>query len=314
VFSLGCVYYFVLTNGDHPFGEPFRRQSNIVTGECNLNKISQNPKGILQLINLMISQDASRRPPLADVLAHPMFWAKDKVLSFFLDVSDRIEKEDENKCGLLRRLESNGTAVVRQDWRDHICTHVAMDLRKYRTYKGHSVRDLLRALRNKKNHYRELTPEAQESLGHIPEQFVDYWIFRFPDMLPYTWLKFESVKHEPIFSKYYPKAFSFNEGINGESSIYEDEEDYVPDRLGVTDENLRGGDKSPKIDKNFWRSKSQFKTQKWRQQQQKNHLRENPSNFVSFGTRYSVNSQPVPNSAPSFSSPDTDNSWRVSKQ
>lgn len=28
------------------------------------------------------------------------------------------------------------------------------DLRKFRTYKAHSVRDLLRAMRNKKHHYR----------------------------------------------------------------------------------------------------------------------------------------------------------------
>ena len=37
--------------------------------------------------------------------------------------------------------------------------HVHEDLRKHRSYKGHSVRDLLRALRNKKHHYNEL-PEV----------------------------------------------------------------------------------------------------------------------------------------------------------
>jgi serine/threonine-protein kinase/endoribonuclease IRE1 len=42
VFSLGCVYYFVLTNGSHPFGESFRRQANILTGEYNLDKMSDD--------------------------------------------------------------------------------------------------------------------------------------------------------------------------------------------------------------------------------------------------------------------------------
>lgn len=90
VFSLGCVYYFVLTNGEHPFGEPFRRQSNIVNGEYSIAKVQSNPQGVYDLINLMISSDSNMRPPLSDVLSHPMFWSKDKILTFFLDVSDRL--------------------------------------------------------------------------------------------------------------------------------------------------------------------------------------------------------------------------------
>ena len=38
IFSLGCVYYFVLTRGSHPFGESFRRQANILSGESDLTK------------------------------------------------------------------------------------------------------------------------------------------------------------------------------------------------------------------------------------------------------------------------------------
>lgn len=57
---------------------------------------------------------------------------------------------------------------------------VSSDLRKFRTYKGHSVRDLLRAMRNKKHHYRELPEDVRTSLGHIPEQFVLYFTSRFP--------------------------------------------------------------------------------------------------------------------------------------
>jgi hypothetical protein len=66
-----------------------------------------------------------------------------------MDVSDRIEKETEGTCSVLKELENEASLVVRNDWRDHICAEVALDLRRYRTYKGHSIRDLLRALRNK---------------------------------------------------------------------------------------------------------------------------------------------------------------------
>lgn len=36
VFSLGCIYYYVLTRGKHPFGEVLKRQANIMQGEYSL--------------------------------------------------------------------------------------------------------------------------------------------------------------------------------------------------------------------------------------------------------------------------------------
>jgi len=32
IFSLGCVFYYVLTEGSHPFGDALRRQANILNG------------------------------------------------------------------------------------------------------------------------------------------------------------------------------------------------------------------------------------------------------------------------------------------
>lgn len=55
----------------------------------------------------------------------------------------------EIKDYVLRELENDGEKVIKADWRYHIHEEVATDLRKYRSYQGFSVRDLLRALRNK---------------------------------------------------------------------------------------------------------------------------------------------------------------------
>jgi serine/threonine-protein kinase/endoribonuclease IRE1 len=46
-------------------------------------------------------------------------------------------------------LESGGNEVCGEDWRNKIDPEVAQDLKKYRSYKPDSVRDLLRAIRNK---------------------------------------------------------------------------------------------------------------------------------------------------------------------
>ncbi len=39
VFSLGCIFYYVLSRGVHPFGDSFRRQANILQGEYSLKEL-----------------------------------------------------------------------------------------------------------------------------------------------------------------------------------------------------------------------------------------------------------------------------------
>lgn len=67
---------------------------------------------------------------------------------FLQDVSDRVEKAEIGDM-VLSKLETNVLPVVRGDWRLHVHEDIAKDLRKYRSYRGESIRDLLRALRNK---------------------------------------------------------------------------------------------------------------------------------------------------------------------
>ena len=39
IFSSGCVFYYVLSGGRHPFGDQYRRQANILSGEYDTEKI-----------------------------------------------------------------------------------------------------------------------------------------------------------------------------------------------------------------------------------------------------------------------------------
>lgn len=64
------------------------------------------------------------------------------------EVSDRVEKAEPSDY-VLKELENDGEKVVQYDWKACIHEEVASDLKKYRSYHGSSVRDLLRALRNK---------------------------------------------------------------------------------------------------------------------------------------------------------------------
>ncbi|XP_033940789.1 serine/threonine-protein kinase/endoribonuclease IRE1 [Pseudochaenichthys georgianus] len=205
VFSAGCVFYYVVSRGQHPFGDKLRRQVNILSGEYSLSHFMEDiPDDVIahDLIERMICAEAGSRPSTACVLKHPFFWSPEKQLLFFQDVSDRIEKEPADSP-IVVRLETAGRAVVRTNWRMHISVPLQTDLRRFRTYKGNSVRDLLRAMRNKKHHYHELPPEVQETLGELPEGFISYFTSRFPRLLMHTHAALHICSHERLFHPYY---------------------------------------------------------------------------------------------------------------
>ncbi|XP_040002423.1 serine/threonine-protein kinase/endoribonuclease IRE1 isoform X4 [Xiphias gladius] len=205
VFSAGCVFYYVVSRGQHPFGDALRRQVNILSGEYSLSHFMADIHDDViaqDLIEQMISAEAESRPSTACVLKHPFFWSPEKQLLFFQDVSDRIEKEPADSP-IVVRLETAGRVVVRINWRMHISVPLQTDLRRFRTYKGNSVRDLLRAMRNKKHHYHELPPEVQETLGELPEGFVSYFTSRFPRLLMHTHAALHICAHERLFHPYY---------------------------------------------------------------------------------------------------------------
>lgn len=207
IFSLGLVFFYVLSKGKHPFGDVLRRQANILGGDYDLSILLSNVSAHT-LIEKMLSTDPLERPPARAILKHPIFWAKEKVLAFFQDVSDRVEK-DSTESAVLQSLERAAHDVVRGSWRTHLEDVVMEDLRRHRTYQGRSVRDLLRALRNKKNHYREVSEEVRRVMGRNPEEYCDYWTSRFPKLLMHSWYAMHCVKNEHIFSRYYDKQYDF---------------------------------------------------------------------------------------------------------
>lgn len=215
IFSAGCVLYYAVTKGKHPFGDALRRQANILSGDFYLEHLRGDENVVCrELVQSMIKFQPEERPCAATVLKHPFFWGLERQLAFFQDVSDRIEKEEENSA-VVQNLEKNGLFVVKFDWRRNITQELQNDLRRFRTYKGHSVRDLLRAMRNKKHHYRELPEEVKATLGRVPDEFVQYFTSRFPRLLLHVYEAMEFCKEETLFRQYYhiPSALPSSSGV-----------------------------------------------------------------------------------------------------
>lgn len=54
IFSMGCVIYYVLTAGCHPFGTSLRRQANIESGDYSLNDLNGTSKFFLRIANVHV--------------------------------------------------------------------------------------------------------------------------------------------------------------------------------------------------------------------------------------------------------------------
>lgn len=184
IFSLGCLMYYTLTGGEHPFGARMQRDSNVVARKFDLSALDQFPEA-QALIRACIDDDPSKRPSTKEILAHPMWWDAEKKIQFLIDASDRVELEDRmSDRTMLREFESCATkAIACADWTVKLDKELLENMGRYREYDGSSLRDLLRVFRNKANHYRELPPRLQRKLGSYPDGFWNYVSTRFPSLL-----------------------------------------------------------------------------------------------------------------------------------
>ncbi|KAF2364029.1 Pyrrolo-quinoline quinone repeat [Trinorchestia longiramus] len=205
IFSLGCLFYYVVTGGQHPYGHDIVRQGNIASGNNDLSGTSD--ACLTDLLRAMLSRSPKQRPPARAILRHPYFWDSALTLNFLVDVSDRIDKFPNDFAGSL--LEQDSDSVAGQ-WVAKMHPEVYKDLRLHRDYKDSSVRDLLRAIRNKRTHYQELHPAVQAVMGSVPNEFLHYWTSRFPSLVHHAWRAMHCCRDEHAFAKYYSSKHVFH--------------------------------------------------------------------------------------------------------
>jgi hypothetical protein len=63
---------------------------------------------------------------------------------------------------------------------------------------------LVRVIRNKAHHYRDLPPALQEELGDLPAGFLNYFSEIFPKLIPYTFdFAMQECKNDKVFENYF---------------------------------------------------------------------------------------------------------------
>jgi len=186
VFSLGCVIYYVLTNGGHPFGEnKLERELRIVRGQSDLRALESWPEA-QHLLSLMLAPSPQHRISCQQALSHPFFWSNNAKLQFLLAASDHMEFEKPTAEVVLHFETYSAEVLGGYDWVARLDPLLVENLGKYRKYKGDSLRDVLRVIRNKVHHFRDLSANLQAVLGPVPEGYYQYFRSRFPLLLMRT--------------------------------------------------------------------------------------------------------------------------------
>ncbi|CAL8138455.1 unnamed protein product [Orchesella dallaii] len=92
-FALGCLYYYVLSDGKHPFGDATRRQVNIMDGKPRIEKgvLKHGCPNNMTLIKLMISKNPILRPSCKYLLTCPIFWT-----------NHHIHEHNKNDIGIIQ--------------------------------------------------------------------------------------------------------------------------------------------------------------------------------------------------------------------
>lgn len=72
-----------------------------------------------------------------------------------------------------------------------------------RVCRQNTIRDLLRVIRNKKHHYRDLPEDVQQVVGALPDGYLSYFAKRYPMLLLEAyWFVVKCCAHEYTFKPY----------------------------------------------------------------------------------------------------------------
>ena len=194
IFSLGCVFYYVLTMAGHPFGsitDPSTCQHNISEGslsesfEIGMDECCSAFVMSLatDVIRKMIQCKGSDRPEACAILKHPLL---ETVVTFFHDMGNYMEDSSPNLTHLKVMLEKNAATVFEGSWMEKLEKPVRKDVQGFKK-QCREICGLLRVVRNKIEHVRYLGEEVKRTYRGSPEGVVQYYNKHFPRLLLYAY-------------------------------------------------------------------------------------------------------------------------------
>jgi len=186
VFSLGLVFYYVLTDGKHILGSKVgeqrmslyelarvikrgspgqeQNQTGLLTAE--LMALSRTDTEAADLVGPMLATHPADRPTATSVLSHPFFWTEQERFDFLWACGRQLERATAEEVAVLQRhCRTSGviSAWANGEWRVHPQLMTRMRLR--RDYDQTKVHELLRLIRNTEEHIKTLPVAVKRALG-----------------------------------------------------------------------------------------------------------------------------------------------------
>ncbi|XP_024018770.1 serine/threonine-protein kinase/endoribonuclease IRE1a [Morus notabilis] len=211
LFSLGCLIFYCITRGIHPFGDHDERNKNIKEENLKNMFLVQGFPEASHLISLLLQPEYWLRPEASEVLHHLLFWVAKKRLFFISDFIDRVSEDSI----LSKELETAASAILGTEriiminvvlkWNKKVDTEIIrhISLSAKRDYKFNSVRDLLQLIQYILKHYEQLPKDIQILVGPLYEGLDDYFTRKFPTLLMTMYVVVCTHCKEGLFSEYF---------------------------------------------------------------------------------------------------------------
>eukprot|EP00656_Telonema_subtile_P038336 TRINITY_DN4308_c0_g1_i4.p1 TRINITY_DN4308_c0_g1~~TRINITY_DN4308_c0_g1_i4.p1 ORF type:complete len:313 (+),score=56.65 TRINITY_DN4308_c0_g1_i4:1054-1992(+) len=182
VFAVGCLVYYILTHGAHPFGKRSVRAQRSARDDPALPGLLAKAPLAVDLVRRAVKHSAGDRAVVEELSEHPALWSVARSSQFLCDLSDRLDSEPQGSP-LRVAVEAVSLRVVGKDWSKRLDEWMKQDLFARRGYRTSSLQDLLRAVRNKTRHCLVLPAEAAGVIQPNAESVTAYFLGKFPKML-----------------------------------------------------------------------------------------------------------------------------------
>ncbi|KAF4110554.1 hypothetical protein G5714_007585 [Onychostoma macrolepis] len=172
----GMLVYYILSGGQHPFGEDVDCEYNISRGRYSLKHLDDDVAK--DLVEWMINEDPNNRPTVEQTLAHPFFWTDERKLRYLKILgnekeADNCRNKDEE---LLNAISKYTEGKSFSEWKTKLPSELIQKMDGKKKAYPENTLGLLRFIRNLHEHYK---PDAVKInlMALFPDLFGSVYLF-----------------------------------------------------------------------------------------------------------------------------------------
>ncbi|XP_052796836.1 serine/threonine-protein kinase/endoribonuclease IRE1-like [Mya arenaria] len=191
IFACGMLGYYVVSGGQMLYNSQEAINHDINQGNADYSNL--HDPTTKDIVRAMTCRDESKRPNAKMCLKHPCHWDSARVFEYFKVVNDTIVSVDVHiKTQVSNALNQNPHQVFQSDWKSRLTPLVKNELftaprsSTRPKYNEFNVTDLIRAIRNTKEHFLQMK-HLHNELGNNKNDLHAYWTGLFPYLLIHTY-------------------------------------------------------------------------------------------------------------------------------